>query len=745
MTPWCGRVKSTEILALRFALGAAVLAVGGPAVAQADRPTSTSTSSETLAVPVDDEELLADELFEFEELDLGDLLETSVVTATKFALSERDAPAIITVIDKDEIRQAGYRSVAEALQSSPGLVVNTDHVIYNVGVRGINGGIRSGSRHLKLLVNGQAIAYRPDAQLFLGPELIPISVIERIEVIRGPASSLYGVNAFLGVINIITRKPSEFQNTLVRGEIGTIEEGLSGAVSAVAAHEDDRIGLLIAGSASRYDRSGLRLPASSPDFADYGDDLFSEDDIAQPVSFYGQLSYDLRDYGVIIIEGNYQQLDSRAEWVDTGALSHISETDIRQGYVRAAYRYNTESFAFRLLGSYGRGGPGADDVIAPTINGQPTGFLVERDLGFDSYNVVAEAQYNLSRSSAIVGVEYDVDQEDLRRNLFVSRDTGQTLEGQDFGEETFTDFGVYAQVLFGEVKGLNLSGNIRFDTSNRFGEFFNYRLAAAYRISDEFYVKALSGSSFRVPSPEQLYATPVRAGGVQGSLSAREPFTLPAQKALIQELQVGYSSTYLSATLDGYIMNVSDRIEFIRRGGDLQIPNLSDSLTIGGELSLEFNYPGLFDLIDLRLRGAASYQNTDVSLDGSFTPRERELATLNELYPDWSFNGMLNVAMPAWYLNLNVRINALTERPESQSNQDIGRPIAGDPLRFIPTSWPVYVTVSSLNLFIFEKKETLVQLIVNDVFETQSEEPGFNGINIPALGRRFFVVVSQEL
>lgn len=685
------------------------------------------------------------ELFEFEELDLGDLLDTSVVTATKFALSQRDAPAIITVIDQDEILAAGYRSVAEALESSPGLVVNTDHVISNVGVRGINGGIRSGSRHLKLLINGQPVAFRPDSLVLLGPELIPISIVERIEIIRGPASSLYGFNAFLGVINIITRKPIEFANALIRGEAGRIQEGFSAGASAVVAHDDDRIGLLLAGSAHRIDRSGLELPESSPDFMDYAGDSMSRDDISQPVSFFGQLSYDLRTFGNLTVEGNYQQLNSRAEWVDTGALSHVSTTDIRQGYVRGAYRFDSEIIQFRLSGSYAAGSPGDDDIIQPIIDGQPTGFLVERDFGYESFNLVGEVQLNLWESSAIIGVEYDVDQEDLRRNIFISRDAGQELSGQDFGEETFTDIGVYLQVLIGEIEQLKISGNVRFDSSNQFGDFFNYRLAAAWRVYGDFYVKAISGSSFRVPSPEQLYATPVRPGGVQGSLSAEDPFTLPSQEALMQELQLGYSSTNITATLNAYVMNVSNRIEFIRRGGDLQVPNVSDSLTVGGELSLEIQYPGIFDLFDLRFRGAASWQQTEVSLEGEFTPRERELATLNELYPEWSFNGLLNIAIPDWYLNLNIRVNVLTERPESQSNQDIGRPFTGDPLRFIPTSWPFHLSISTLDVRILQDKETVLQFVLNDVFETRSEEPGFNGINIPPLGRRFSVILTQEL
>lgn len=174
-----------------------------------------------------------------------------------------DAPAIVSVVTGEEIREMGYRSVAEALESVPGLYGINDFLAPNLGVRGISGGLRAYSRIVKVLIDGQPVSFRSDTTNFLGPELIPMEAVERIEVVRGPASSLYGANAFLGVVSIVTR----------RREGGTESGGLQVRASLPGGHaggemlyglEGSRWRMLVAASADDADRSGYRLPASSP-------------------------------------------------------------------------------------------------------------------------------------------------------------------------------------------------------------------------------------------------------------------------------------------------------------------------------------------------------------------------------------------------------------------------------------------------------------------------------------------------
>ena len=120
------------------------------------------------------------------DLDLDALLslDLTVTSATKFEQTVSEAPAIISVITAKQIQARGYQSVADALQSVPGLYVNTDWVSPDVGVRGVSGGLRGGSRVIKVMINSQPVSFRIETTNWLGPEFIPLKAIERIEVIK---------------------------------------------------------------------------------------------------------------------------------------------------------------------------------------------------------------------------------------------------------------------------------------------------------------------------------------------------------------------------------------------------------------------------------------------------------------------------------------------------------------------------------------------------------------------------------
>lgn len=133
--------------------------------------------------------------------------DTMVVTATGFAQKIQNAPASISVISKQQIENKAYRDVTDALKDVPGVVITGGGSSSDISIRGMS------SRYTLFLVNGKRISTRetrPNSDN-AGIEqgwLPPLESIERIEIIRGPMSSLYGSDAIGGVINVITRKIS---------------------------------------------------------------------------------------------------------------------------------------------------------------------------------------------------------------------------------------------------------------------------------------------------------------------------------------------------------------------------------------------------------------------------------------------------------------------------------------------------------------------------------------------------------
>ncbi|MCF5065387.1 TonB-dependent receptor plug domain-containing protein, partial [Pseudomonas syringae] len=135
-------------------------------------------------------------------LELNDV----VVTASGFAQSVEDAPASVTVIDGETLRRKSYRDLGDAVRDVEGVTVNGGANETDISIRGMPAdytlimvdGKRQSARESR--VNGNS-GYE---QSFVPPA----AAIERIEVVRGPMSSLYGSDAIGGVINVITRKVS---------------------------------------------------------------------------------------------------------------------------------------------------------------------------------------------------------------------------------------------------------------------------------------------------------------------------------------------------------------------------------------------------------------------------------------------------------------------------------------------------------------------------------------------------------
>jgi len=143
---------------------------------------------------------------DLEILSLEELLDVKVVSAVQRTLQISEAPSVVRVITAGEIEKRGYRSIGEALISVPGIYVSNDYIGYDLNIRGINGGMRSWGRLIKLLIDGHPAGFRYNGMNFLGPELIPIEAVQRIEIMLGSGATMYGPHAYLGVINVITKE-----------------------------------------------------------------------------------------------------------------------------------------------------------------------------------------------------------------------------------------------------------------------------------------------------------------------------------------------------------------------------------------------------------------------------------------------------------------------------------------------------------------------------------------------------------
>lgn len=157
---------------------------------------------------------------ELTDLPLESLLETEVVSAARFARQVTDAASAVSVLTAEDIRILGLRSFGEVLDQMRGLHVSHSLNYVFLGARGV-GGPQSLAGRVLLLIDGIPAVDNLFDQLYLGHDaLLDVTLIDRIEYAPGSGSAMYGNNAFLGVINVVTRRGRDIDGLQVSAALG---------------------------------------------------------------------------------------------------------------------------------------------------------------------------------------------------------------------------------------------------------------------------------------------------------------------------------------------------------------------------------------------------------------------------------------------------------------------------------------------------------------------------------------------
>ncbi len=152
------------------------------------------------------------------EMTLEDLMKVEIFTASRKAEKISEIPASVVVVTRADIERYGYQTLQEIFENVPGLYAINDYGWFDVcfGVRGFNTGRPTS---LAIMINGVSQIFEADKSFNVTSLAIPVETIERIEIVRGPMSVIYGSGAFLGAINIMTN--SVDKNDKYRGSAST--------------------------------------------------------------------------------------------------------------------------------------------------------------------------------------------------------------------------------------------------------------------------------------------------------------------------------------------------------------------------------------------------------------------------------------------------------------------------------------------------------------------------------------------
>jgi outer membrane receptor for ferrienterochelin and colicins len=524
------------------------------------------------------------------DMSLEDLMSInidSVYGASGFKQKVTEAPASVTIITSEEIQRYGYRTLADILRNVRGFYVSYDRNYSYVGVRGF-GLPGQYNNTIALLIDGHRLNDNIFDSALIGTEFpIDVDLIDRVEVIRGPNSSLYVASAFLAVINIVTKQGRDLPKvsmTASAGGQGTYE----GRVSYGATFHN---GLELLLSGTFYDSHGQ-------------DQLF------------------------------FPEFDSPA--TNNGIAENADDDEFRQVFANASWgRWTLHG----VLGSRDKGIPTASFGTVFDVTGTHTvderGFLdlqYDRSLGrgwnftsrtyFDLYNNDGDYIYDYSASggsSRALNKNYAHgkwwgEEVTFSKQVFGKQRLSAGSEYQDnfqqnqgnydvqpffqyFGDRrTSNVFSAYAQDEIHLRKNVVLNLGLRYDHYSLFGGTTNPRAALIYNPWERTTFKLLYGQSFRAPNLFELFYD---APGNEANPSLR-PETLKSTELVWEQ----YFANHFRLTASGFYYPIHNLISeqldpatgnaFFANAGSLDLRGLDfelgRKLPVGLEATISYSF-----------------------------------------------------------------------------------------------------------------------------------------------------------
>ena len=522
----------------------------------------------------------ATQITDLTSLSLEDLMKIQVpvvYSASKFEQKATEAPSSTTVITSDDIKRYGYRTLSDILASVQGYYVTYDRNHDFLGTRGVNLGDFN-SRFL-LLVNGHRVNDDlSDAAYIDTAFILDVDLIDRVEIIRGPGSVLYGNNAFFGVINVITRQGKQINGAEASGTYGSYDE-YSGRVTLGDQFKNGFQYLL---SGTFYNSDGpdslfypqFNTPSQNNGIAHHMDnDGFG--------SFFGSLNY--LDFTV---EGGYINREKRnpTAQYDTTFNDPRQQTTDDRSYATLKYDHKFEEGADISADVYY---DRSDSQIGyPEPPGTPAPgqlFYEEQETGEWAGGEVQVNQKIWDRHVITVGAEY--------RNDFKLEDHEfQPATGADVYDRTGhrQNYGIFGQGDFEVVTNLHLNAGVRYDQYSHFDSSWSPRVALIYNPFEQSTFKLIYGTAFR--DPNFLELSDPRFQNI-------DPEKITSYE-IVYEQGIG---KYLRSSLSGYYNQMDDLIDFLNSS----YTNFNAD-TLGVELALEGKWEH-----DIRTRLSYTLQHTE--------------------------------------------------------------------------------------------------------------------------------------
>ncbi|WP_430636436.1 TonB-dependent receptor domain-containing protein [Sphingomonas hankookensis] len=556
-----------------------------------------------------------------------------VVTATGYALNVKDAPATITVITAEEIKQRSYTDITDVLMNVPGVHIQGGGVEQSVMIRGMS------ADYTLFLIDGRRMQDNQAFGLNGGQAgtpvnfLPPLDTIARIEVIRGPASSLYGSDAIGGVINIITKKVvnevgGSFTTEYIKAGPGNdvTNDGLNASMALNLPIIRDRLSLQITG--------GLRLQ----DEADFvgGSDSAAADPEFKRRNIAAKLGFALDDANTFTLGAGHtiQERDATPgkSLAPTAAATYTRT--LRDNY----FITHDGDYGALIWNSY----VNYDASSNPTRVNATTGIGIT----FDTLVANTQATLSLSRHKIVGGLNY------FHEKLKDGATNGLNLPGFVVPTDVVTmDRKQYAGFLEDNweiVDDLSILLSGRVDHNAEFGTRFSPKAYAVYNATDNLTFKGGITTGYKVPSL-RMAATDFGSTSMGGVIIGNPD--LKPETTTNYEIGVAYANRALglSGSLTAYKSEFQDKL---LRTGRICAQNTICEYNGVTYPAHQFGYTSYINVdtaelqgiewtIDWRIRKGLRYRHSYTFAESEQTSGTFKGSPLNDI-PEHMFNASLD-------------------------------------------------------------------------------------------------------
>jgi len=501
----------------------------------------------------------------------------SVYGASKYEQKVTKAPASVSIVTADEIRKYGYRTFAEILSSLKGFYTTNDRNYGFAGVRGF--GLPSDyNTRLLLLIDGHRFNDNIyDAFDITAGFPVDIDIIERVEVVRGPASSIYGTNAFFGVINVITKRGRDQGGVNVTASYGSFDTYKTRV--SYGDRFDNGIEMFLSGTF--YDSHGNRhLYYQEFDDPATNNGIATNNDEERARNLMGTVSF-----GNFTLQALHNKRNKHIPTASFGTVFNQkpNKTADQATYVELKYERtfsNQLNLESRLSYNHYR----YDGRYPYDYSEDEVPFIVSnKDLGVGQW-WRAEVQ-----ATKILWNDHKVTAGGEFQHNFDQRQKNHDLEiYTDVDEKTYRG-GFFIQDEYSFNDKMTLNAGVRFDYFSIFGETVNPRGGIIYNPWADTAIKLLYGTAFRAPNQYELNYND------GGFTTLANPSLKPEKLQTTELILEKYLTQQIRGELNFFYTDIKDLISLTSTPDDLlQNRNVGGAESIGTEVQLEANYANGF-------------------------------------------------------------------------------------------------------------------------------------------------------